>query len=173
MKKTAPKAASVEKCRPYEDWEDRIIRAMHPDYARICSALPHRTYGGVRRRAAALLLVKKKVRWSPALRLALREGGFEKFTDQEVAQFMGCTVNAAKLARQSMGIFRPTVAAAEPRSPLVLDIRQRAKEMSIPLTDLLERVGGSKGALHRSNAYSSTAKMVRVLGGELYVEWED
>ncbi len=86
---------------------------------------------------------------------------------------MGCTVKAAELARQGMGILRRRVAAAEPRSPLVLDIRQRAREMGIPLASLFKRVRGSKSALHKSNAYTATAKMVRVLGGELYVEWED
>lgn len=164
---------SFLKCRPYEKWEDQIIRGKYPDYKAIGAALPHRTYWALRARAKALGIIKHKVRWSPALRIALREGGFEKFTDQEIAEFMGCSEGAAEQVRQSMGIFRAKPVAATPRSPLVLDIRQRARDLGVPLHHLLRRAKCSSSALHKATQYSPAARMVRILGGELFAEWED
>ena len=157
---------------PRKRWlpaEDEIIREGYPNYALLQKQLPDRTGAGIKYRASLIGVVKKRHRWTGREMRELAQLRAEGATWPQIERlYPGRSLLRAMRYLKKVPR-RPTLLGL----PLLDDIRQRAFDHGINLTELDKRASSGTYFQH-CNRYESLGPIERaaiILGGELAIEW--
>ncbi len=157
-------------------WEDRALREHYPDRPKTQRALPQRSWTAIRSRAQLLGITKRRRVWSTERNEVLaRLAG--NVSDRAAAAMIGGTRVAISTQRRRLGLKGQSVNLPKPVIlPVINDIREAAKAKSVMLTKITNALGCQKlkpSLTEGTVSVRSVVKVVRALGGELYVEWND
>jgi hypothetical protein len=152
--------------------ELKILRQCHPNMRLAARRLPERTAQSIRTRSKLLGLGRRKT-WRHVEEDLIRKLHLTH-TDAQLAAMLGRSEEAVALHRSGlMGLRRVRTPSAE--SALLDDLRDEARRRGIKLWPLARGLLGASVKLHGTGPAPAraVARVVEVLGGELYAEWED
>jgi len=156
--------------------EDDLVRQLYPDYAALAERLPHRSYYAIRHRCRALNICTHKIPWTSRERAILRRM-YPRSSHREILEALPnrdwAQIRSAAVRFGCRRIKRPYV----PTGSKALDlIRKKAYLLGLTMPDL-DAIAGTRRFFQRGNWYPFAAaracvKALRVLDGELTVEWQ-
>jgi len=155
--------------------EDDLLREHFRSNRDCTELIPCRTKDAIKSRARTLGLTQPDTPWTAALvRRVSRMAAH--YTDEEIASAVGRTVAAVR--DKISGLRRPPRMRFPSAAPIASDIRERCYAERISLQKLYRFIGTDRflaeRRIRRYNAiHPALSDAVRILGGELYVEWED
>lgn len=161
-----------EKRRPWTSEENETFVRLYPNYAALRSAFPTRTLQALKSHARDLdVAVPVDAFWGSELRYLLIDNG-RSSPDELFQRFNRHTPRSIKGMRQRLGVKVKKPPA--PKRGLFGDVATRAKDIGISLVNLSAQVGGDPTALYaRTPTYRVLADAAILLGGELFIEWEE
>lgn len=156
--------------------ELKTLSALHPDFDAIKRALPGRSRSAISKRITSLNIGRSVTKWSDEKTAVLARIS-ELLTDREAGKLLNVSLKAVAMRRYKMGLTKVQAAPSrEIELPIVGDIRTEATRRGITLGKITkplgcQRLGPSLSAKRVS--WTSAARVVAALGGELEVEWSD
>ncbi|MDX8438375.1 hypothetical protein [Mesorhizobium australafricanum] len=159
--------------------ESELLREHWPDTAKLRKLLPHRTERALQHMAKRCGLIPPKEQniWTGAQDKTLTRMAAAGATREEIATELGLTVIQVANRLNYRGI---NLTKRPPKSygdPLVDEIRRRAFDLKMSVTDL-DRSLGTRRIF--TNAWKGRRikathihRAVKALGGELKIEWAD
>lgn len=157
----------------YPPSEDRLIRRLAPDYERLHQLLPHRTIFALRKRAGKLGARKRRPRWLISNKTFLANNR-HLLSLSVMAKITGRSNKSVQNQLRVMGV--PHGLATPrfvPANMLEVDICARLAAERISVAELCRRAKAMGGGSRIHKSVKANCFAVEVLGGELYVEWED
>ena len=158
--------------------EDDLVRALYPDYIALQTHFPLRSLGSIRGRAKSLGIQHKRRRWLASHRAILRREWDAGKTVAQIAaeHFPDVEPNQAKWwASFNVRGTRERRALAKLGSPVLDDIRTRARERGLTMAQLDKQCGA--GVYFQHNRKEVVVRWVvaavEMLGGDLDVAWRD
>jgi hypothetical protein len=156
---------------PWTIAELNIIRRCHPDLHEAAKLLPGRTFEAVTTRSKILRLKSHK-RWTAAEDELLHKL-WPTHSNPELAAMLGRTARAVRKRRSDYGLVRASNNIVRHR-PLMVDLLAEAQRRGVRLTTLTKALGCPRLKPGRTDHQTKTVTaQVRVLGGEVYAEWDD
>ena len=159
-----------------QDWsprEDGILRRCHPDWARAERLLVGRSRYAIYSRSRTLGLGHHKP-WRPAEKDLFSKVA-ASLSDSEIGVMLGRTPKAVETRRLRQSEVRRHGEKA-PTVPLIRDVYEMAATRGVVVSKLTSALGCGRikrTVTRRSMSISAVARVVEVLGGELFAEWED
>lgn len=159
----------------HEEWtlaEDNILRSSHHNRRRVAEMLPGRTPSAIEHRCFALgLALNRRFEWTEA-RMALFEKVAGKVCDREAAAMLGTNTRSVANRRYKLKVppFRLPHKKPVTRIRILEDIKREASSRGQSLRGL---TGGKPLVAFGRLSAEAVATAVAVLGGKLFIEWDD
>ena len=158
--------------------EDRAIIRLYPSYDALVKLLPHRTRAAIIARAKVLGIQRKVRKWTgAAVRRLIVQAGQMSMKEVYRANPGRCHEDIRRYLAEAGAT--PPKALIKTGIELLDQLRDRCLSQSIQFRTLGRRIGTPDALNLRCHRGSRSLEAqwvepaVHVLGGELYIEWED
>lgn len=166
--------------RSWSEEEEDVLRALYPDFPRMCERLPHRSRTAIGHRVAGLDLVPPQKRWTPAEVATLRRMWAKATPDELRAALPRWPADAIRRKGSEVGLKpRGRAPLKLTGDPLCDAIRDRCRVLgySMAYLDRISHTSTYWSACEWNNAgghrLTPMVRALHALGGEIDVRWPD
>lgn len=156
--------------------EEEIVQRLYPDYSKLKTALPHRSYHAIRKRACDLGIVRKRIAWTNK-EMAYFKKCYPVCTMKELLELfphrtevqLKAVASLKKLTKdRRSGLLKPT------GRPIFDAIRHRASELNYSMRDV-DALAGTKSYFLNGRCLDLNRinKAVSALDGHLMIVWHE